>query len=160
LFEDMAIWCRERGIDPRLWLYGLFRVRRWLAAPRLTRSNLMSEKMIPKYNALTLLDGYRLRLRREQDNHTSGDAYDPNRDLNTTIESRKQYYVGSGQADRCMREMMETLGFHPKSSACLRCPEKMNCRMKLEALVDFDIIALRNGAITQAQAMAEARRGQ
>ena len=154
LFSDLAAWCRDRGIDPRLWIYTLFRARCWRFAPQLARGHLLSEAMVERYRRLRGLDGYRRRVLET----LPSEAYDPNRDLNSTVESRKAYYASSGQTERCMREMVETLGYHPRSAICAGCPSRASCRSKLEGFVDFDIIALREGRLTAEQAMMQVRR--
>lgn len=158
LLSKMVDWCRERGMDPRLWLYMLFRVRAWQYPPRLLPGHLMSERLVPRYSKLEGLDAYRGRLREEADR---GRTYDPNRDINTTVEARKRYYVSTGQTSRCMREMVgETFGYHPRSVVCSGCPAQVDCRQRLEAYCDFDVMALREGRLTAEQAMAEVRRAQ
>lgn len=157
LLREMADWCRTRGIDPRRWLYLLFRSRKWRFAPKLQAGHLMSENMVERYHKMNGLDGYRCWLQKEHGAAGRRD-YDPNRDLNTTIEARKRYYVESAQADRCVREMVDMLGFHPRSGVCVACPRKEPCKKHLERFVDFDIIALREGRLTAEQAMMQVRR--
>lgn len=156
LFAELIAWCREGGIDPRLWIYTLFRARQWRYPPMLTRGHLMSPAMIDRYKDLRGLDGYRRHLL--ENRGVPRDTYDPNRDVNVTVEARKRYYLETNQLDRCLREMVETLGFHPASHVCQTCPERVKCRTQLEGFVAFDVIALREGRISAEQAMLQVRR--
>lgn len=153
MFIDTAEWCRSREIDPRLWIYLLFRARMWTWAPQLAAHHLMSEKMISRYEKLSerALNGYR-------DHVSSGKTkskYDPNWQLTASVEALKRLYSQNGDVQRCMRESIDkTLGYHPKSSTCQVCPIQQQCSQQLVQLVDFDILALRRGDITPEQARA------
>lgn len=157
LFAEMIEWCRARDIDPRLWLYSLFRARCWTFPPKLTRGCLLSENMIPKYRKIgenDYLDGYRSRI--QKDLPDSADSWDPNRDLNHTVESLKKRFRDLGKAEVCMQESFaRTLGYHPESSICVECPLGMACARQLCDYVTFDIMALRLGKITAAEAKAQ-----
>lgn len=156
LFSDLYDWCVERDVDPRLWLFVLFRIRRWMFAPQLKRGHLLSEKILRSGRYLEVvesgcLDGYRL--------HKLGqvEGLDPNRDLIPGAEQKKRVYARSGQASVCMLVMpAETFGFHPQSRWCCECPVAEECRARLDRLVSFDVQALREGRITVEQARAAA----
>ena len=153
LFRDMVYFCREKKLDPRLWLYLLFRVRRWTFAPRLTRGCLLSEKMVSRYNrmiAKECLDGYR-RITYQKDTLD----FDPNRDLSSRAEALKLRYEKYSEKERCMLETPDrTYGFHPESKVCQRCLIRQECLQNLQNMVSFDILALREGRITADQAKA------
>ena len=160
LFEEVIVWCRERGIDPRLWIYMLFRGRSWSFAPSLTKGSLMSENMIKKYNKLDdrdYLDGYRRHIDDDLE-RTDPNAWDPNRDINHSVEALKARYAEKRDHDRCIREIFaRTLGYHPKSAVCRACPYGDVCAKQLVGYVDFDIMALRLGEITAEVAKAQAK---
>lgn len=156
LFEQTASWCRERQIDPRLWIYNLFRSRSWTFPPQLQANHLMSENLIPKYERLgyQVLDGYRERFTPKK----KGPPFDPHVDISFTAEALKKLYQSQGDQARCLRETTDrTLGWHPKSSTCMTCPLAMQCRENLAKLVDFDIVGLREGRLTVEEAKAVVR---
>ena len=158
LFLEMAEWCRERQLDPRLWLYVLFRARKWTFPPQLKKSHLCSKNMIERYKKVAekdYLDGYRAKLLDEQ-TETATD-FDPNRDLNHSTEGLKKWFLEKHLEQKCMSEsFVRTLGFHPKSLHCANCALREPCAKQLIDFVDFDIMALRRGEITAAQAKAQA----
>ena len=167
-FSELIVWCRQRSLDPRLWLYHLFRSKMWMWPPPLepltkARGHFFSEKSIPKYEKLlrmNILDGYAGRL---YEKPPPENAFDPNRDISIPVEQQKQNYVDTFQTERCMLEMhVTTFGFHPKSSVCERCPAKVECARHLVGFVSFDIMALRRGDISsfEAQAIAKQHMGQ
>lgn len=156
LFNDLIDWCKARQINPRIWIYLLFRTRRWAHAVPLKPEHLMSERMIERYRKIDGLAAYDYDRRR---NDESEAQYDPNRDVTSTTESIKAEYLAAGAAQRCMRQMfVETLGYHPKSQVCARCPVKDECRAMLVSSMNFDVMALRKGKITSAAAKEQARR--
>lgn len=152
LFAQTAAWCKERGIDPRLWIYLLFRARLWTFPPQLNASHLMSEKMIGRYEQLAKrsLDCYRTELQYEHEAKMGGRPFDPHRDISKGNEILKRRYLDMNQSERCMRETLErTFGFHPKSDVCTICPLRLSCERQLRDLVPaFDIVALRRGEIS------------
>jgi hypothetical protein len=155
LFEKMIAWCRLRELDPRLYLYVLFKARMWTFAPQLREGHLMSEKMVSRYQKMTekdCLDGYRQYVYTEKPEF----VLDPNKDIIPRAEAMKQRYRNYGQFERCMVETPETtFGFHPKSPTCAACPIQAECKNRLSGLVSFDIQALREGKITVEQARAQ-----
>lgn len=156
IFEDLAVWCRGHQIDPRLWVYILFKARSWMFPPKLQASHLKSDNILKRYEKLTTssLDGYRTHILREY-----GDielAFDPNWEISFYAEAIKKKYTEQGDYTRCMREIFEnTLGYHPKSNVCQKCPVRKQCEFELRRFVDFDIMSLRRGDITPAQARAQ-----
>lgn len=156
LFCDLVDWCREKGLDPRLWLFALFRARRWTYAPQLTPGSMMSENLLKKYERVIergALDGYRL----YKEGTKTG--LDPNVDLIPGAEAKKRAWQQSGQSEMCLLMVQsDTYGFHPKSRWCQQCPLQSECQIKLQNSVDFDIQALRRGELTVAQAREAARR--
>ncbi len=162
LFQNLSEWCLGLKLDSRLWVYTLFVTRRWLFTPRLLASHLQSENHIPKYKAVTDFDLYRLRISNEQSirEFESGTGYDPNRDINNSSESAKRAYVSAGNMEGCMDDMLkETFGYHPLSKVCVVCLGRAECRLRLQANVTFDIMALRRGEITSVEARTQAVAG-
>jgi hypothetical protein len=154
----MAEWCREQGINPRRWLYHLFRKRRWLFAPSLTQlvpAKRSVQKALAAYAEMTDTPEYAARIARETEEarKAEGGGIDPNRDLIPLAEARKRIYLSEGRPDKCMAVMAtETYGYHPKSAVCGRCRSGHPCAVKLAASVAFDILALRRGEMTLQQA--------
>lgn len=160
LFEEVIEWCRERHIDPRLWVYCLFVSRRWFRPPpirpmKLARAHFLSTKAIPKYEKFfnsNILDGYTKHIEAER----KAPTYDPNVDILPLVEAKKERYLKFHAAESCMAKTPEeTFGFHPKSEVCKKCPIARRCYDRLCELVDFDILALRLGALTPEQARIE-----
>jgi hypothetical protein len=162
LMDRMRLWCQNREIPARQWLFSLFAVRRWLFPPQLRPEDLCSEKHLARFDGF---DDYRLyteRLRSEEQARATqfgvSSGFDPNRDLSSTAEQAKSYYVSSGRTAECIKQIhTETFGFHPKSSVCTKtCPSSELCIATLQSVVTFDIMALRRGEITSKQAYAQA----
>jgi len=150
ILDDTIEFCRERSIEPRLWIFSLFKQRKWVFAPRLLPGHLMSETHVPKYRKMQGLGFFRKRVSMIDDGIES---YDPNRDINVTIEALKKRYASSEQHERCFDELMlRTLGFHPKSATCVVCPFNKKCAVSLQSMMRFDIIALREGRLTAREA--------
>lgn len=149
LFQKLALWCRDRGLDPRLWVYLLFRSRAWTFPPPLLENHFLSERMVPKYHKMAdrALDGYRRHLR---DYYGKNTPFDPNWEISAYSEAMKERYASYGDQDRCVRETVDnTLGFHPKSPVCVVCPARSICLQQLRQLIpEFDILALREGRIS------------
>ena len=159
LFGSMAAWCADQGINPRLWLYSLFVSRKWLFAPKLESAHLQSQKHIPKYHALEDTGLYKQRQMEQESltNVSNPTTFDPNRSLSHASEEAKRAYLAAGNPQACMAATStETFGFHPGSTVCARCPVVEPCKAQLQALVRFDIQALRRGEITSEQARQQA----
>ncbi len=114
-------------------------------------------KIRKQYDELGGLDAYRRQVLEELPQQS---GFDPNRDIDGTIERLKhQYVIISGRPGDCMSQMIErTLGYHPKSNICRMCPVQQECLERLQSFTDFDIFALRSGKMTSEQAMAEVRK--
>jgi len=160
--QNMIGWCQQNSLDPRWFLYSLFHARKWIAAPRWDQlvpgTNKTAKKAIARYKALNraplFLQRVDAELQASQENN-----YDPNRDISTTTENIKRNYLAVYDTDRCIAEMQTTtLGYHPKSLVCARCPVAKKCAEMLQATVPFDILALRRGEITTDQAKRVAGR--
>lgn len=153
LFASLYDWCVQKEVDPRLWLFALFRSRRWMFAPQPKVGHLLSEKFYAagKYERVIeggCLDGYRL-YRIGQ----TATGLDPNKDLIPQAEQRKRVYQQNDQSDLCMlMTPSETFGYHPESQWCEKCPRKSECRDRLDRMVSFDVQALREGRLTVEQA--------
>lgn len=146
---NLIVWCAEHGVEPRLWLYSLFSVRFWNFAPKFTE--LCSPKHLERFRTQRFGDTtlFSQRIQSELAEHTEEDRYDPNRDLTATTESIKRAYLSEGQAAECLADLETTLGFHPRSLVCARCPLTKDCAQKLQARTPaFDIMALRRGELT------------
>lgn len=159
LFEKMIPWCRARHLEPRLWLMCLFKIRMWTFAPQLTEGSLMSENMIPKAKRQRGLGILRTRIQQTNRQAHSNEA-DPNRDVIHSVEALKFRYANENASARCLDEILEkTMGFHPKSPICLRCPLSGKCALALQAFVCFDVHGLRAGRITAEEAERQAHAG-
>lgn len=160
IMEQMAAWCSRQGIDASQWLYSLFVNRQWLFAPPLVIGQLTSKKSLEKYkkfNDYKFYNDYQREkiLAARCRNNTQ---FDPNRDVNPSIEKYKLYYKSQNRFDACMDDMtVHTFGYHPKSLVCLDCPIRLECKTKLEAIVNFDIMALRLGFLSSETAQIQAR---
>jgi hypothetical protein len=158
LFAEMVVWCRGQEIDPRIWLYVLFRSRAWRFAPKLTKGSLetTNAKIHELYQNLGGLDAYR---RQTTERSQGRSRFDPNRDVDPTVEQLKMRYLQAGAPMDCMTQMVErTLGYHPGSGVCVHCPAANECAQRLQDFADFDILALRSGRLTSESAMAQVRR--
>lgn len=154
----MVVWCRGQGVEPRLWLFSLFSGRSWKYPPKLEGGHLCSKKMLEKYANTRGLGFFRKRVMASRDDDIT---VDPNVDIIPSVEGRKAGYQSSGQAVRCREETaLTTLGYHPRSSTCLRCPEAHRCAVDLASRMPFDIIALREGRLSAADAERFAREGE
>lgn len=101
---------------------------------------------------------FRKRVRVEKDLHDiqHGVVFDPNRDISGTTEAYKRRHLMDGDPQLCMERMsVETFGYHPRSLVCARCPLAQACAGRLQASVNFDILALRRGEITAQQAVRQ-----
>lgn len=163
LFLDVVQWCKDQQYDPRVWLFCLFESRRWTFAPQLEPGHLMSknERIHKRYERLVArnyLDGYQRYIEGQRPERPER-RYDPNRDLSNSVEARKAKLLQRGDAEACMAQTVtDTFGFHPGSQYCVRCPINERCKQRLQGMVNFDIIALREGRITSAQAKVESRK--
>ena len=151
--DAMGEWCSERSIDPIHWLYSLFEARRWMFAPRF--DHLISEKHLTKNPTLRVSKHFGESQQREVffSRQREGGTYDANKDLSGPAEALKRRYLSVGDAERCLSEMTErTLGFHPKSLLCARCPLAGRCEEQLQSITPFDITKLRRGEMTLEEA--------
>jgi hypothetical protein len=153
---QMIEFCAERHIDPRLWLYSLFKARLWQFAP--LPKQLCSKKHIERFQKVGKAQqndhaGYTQHVTQEIARSQAATTYDARRDLTPAAEVLKQRYVAQGDYQRCIDLMgSQTLGYHPKSRVCVSCPVAQACANKLCATFPFDILALREGRITAEQA--------
>lgn len=159
LLGSMVGWCRERAIEPRLWLYGLFRFRGWKWPVRLDRGSLMSERQIPRYRRLSGLGFFQRRVMATSLEGVGGE-WDQNRDLAPHVEQLKSRYAAEGRHATCLDEqIVRTLGYHPASRVCRQCPVAGECAARLEGLAPFSFLALRAGRMTASQAAECGRAG-
>jgi len=163
--QKMNDWCQRNGIDSRLWLYSLFKVRRWMFAPRwdqLVPSKKNEKKATARYHGLEEVALYQQRIQQQvhQERVAEGQVFDPNRDLSSTAEGYKRAYMDRGSMQQCMDESMtRTYGYHPKSLVCARCHLAKECEHRIQAYMPFDVTALRAGELTSEQAQAVVRGG-
>lgn len=158
----MTTWCATHGLNPRLYVYSLFKTRNFVFPPpftQLTPGKKTEKKALERYAALSGVEMYQkviqtdIQLRRIE----RGAEFDPNRDLSNAAESLKRQYVAEQLTSQCMDTMRaETFGYHPKSLVCVRCPARAECLSRLKALTPFDVLALRQGTITSQQAREQA----
>lgn len=156
LFADLVAWCRERGLEPRAWVYGLFAVRQWVHPPKATKGCLMSERLIDKIKRLSLKGAFKHRVVSTQE--TTRAAVDPNRDIIPTIEARKASLLQRQLSMLCLADIDTLFGYHPKSPTCEQCPLKQQCAIALASRFPFDIIGLRAGTLSVEAAEEAARR--
>lgn len=154
--QKLIDFCTTNDLEPRLYLYSLFKARHWNYAPLwhqlVPGSKATQKKAIARYKALTSVPMFAERLEREHVQNSEV-PYDPNRDINQSVENIKRRYLANYNTDRCMAEMQTvTLGYHPRSIVCARCPVAQECERKLRSSVPFDIIALRRGDLSLDQA--------
>jgi hypothetical protein len=153
----LIAWCNGEGIDPERWIYTMFSARNWKHCPpfqTLIPKNKSKSKTYQLYFQSRETPEYDRVVHQRVEVHQmqSGQRYDPNRDLGTVSENLKRQYLSEGRANECMENMNQTLGYHPRSIACARCPVQGLCANRLQSVVSFNIIALRRGDITAEQA--------
>ncbi len=160
LFSELVQWCQHKGVEPRLWVYHLHQKRKWTWPPKPQPGDLMSENMLKSFGDMwdTSFYQYRMAQTRKFKRLEAGEVYDPNKDISLTVEATKERYRRSNRVHQCLAEVATTsLGYHPKSSICQACAMASRCTHEVQALVPFDIVALRAGHITAEQAQAAVR---
>lgn len=157
---EMVRFCQQRAIPPRQWLYYLFARRRWLYAPGCDRPSLLSKRAAEGYRSWPDFSGFQKRMAEssaQREAVSLENVFDPNRDLSHSVELLKGALVARGQVDRCLAGMhSQSYGYHPRSHVCQGCPQRFICAERLQRSVNFDILALRRGEITSAQAKLNA----
>ncbi len=151
--EAMAAWCDDHNIDPRHWLHSLFACRQWMYSP--PPKHLTSAKHLKRYQTMGEAPEYRARIAAEQHaiDDAAGRVFNWGRDISHGAELLKIRYVSHLQSPgRCMSAMAETFGYHPKSRTCMKCPIAIACNAMLQSKVNYDILAVRQGAMTPQQA--------
>ena len=158
-FQELIDFCGERQIDPQIWLYMLFKIRGWKAAPKFNQLVPKSKKTLQKNLNIyaNLSDIPLFQKHRDQQNHQAaveaGQVWDKNRDIGWSTEALKRRYLNEGDSERCMAEMDErTFGYHPRSLVCARCPSVTQCTQILESKYGTHIVSLRRGEMTARQA--------
>lgn len=158
-FQGFLDFCKEQNVDPRMWMYMLFKIRGWKAAPKFTQLVPKSKKTLQKnLNTYANLSDIPLfQKMRDERNHResveSGNDWDKNRDIGISTEAVKRRYLNDGDSERCIEEMDErTYGFHPQSLVCARCPLTTQCASIFERKFGPHIAALRRGELTVKQA--------
>ena len=157
--DRLIAWCSGQGIDPERWLYTMFAAYRWQYCPPFqnliprnpkktkTYQLYFEDRETPEFNRV-------VRRRIEAAQESEGLRFDPNRDLSHSAEHLKRQYLDMNDAETCMADAGRTLGHHPRSVACARCPVQRRCAEALQSRVPFNILALRRGEITAEQAYA------
>ena len=148
-------WCAERAISPGMWIYALFAMRQWGFPPKLEHAHLCSEKLLPRFFSFRDYAFYQKRqaeLREIQ--NPLANKFDPNLQLSLGVERLKEMFLRTCNPEGCMAAMQnQTFGYHPKSWVCNhRCSAKEECAQRLQAVVPFDIMALRSGVLTPEKA--------
>jgi len=160
---DLVRFCQQRSIPPRQWLYYLFARRRWLYSPGCNRVSLLSVKAAGGYRSWPDFSGFQKRIAEtsvQREAASLENVFDPNRDLSHSVELLKGSLVARGQVDRCLAGMhSRSYGYHPRSHVCQVCLQRFLCAEQLQRSVNFDILALRRGEITSAQAKLRALAG-
>lgn len=150
---SMQKWCLDRQIDAMLWMFALFKLRGWRAAPSFKASHLESENLIPRYRKMKGIGFYSAHLTSTRAKKAEEERHDPNRDLAPTIEAEKRRILASDDPRRCLDEILiRTMGFHPKSAVCRSCQFAPECAVRIQSCVPFSILGLRAGTVTQAEA--------
>lgn len=143
LFRRLMAWCSEKNIPVRQWVYTLFHVRRWMYAPKLEESHLLSEKHVAKFHKVKDYNFYWKYIKEEEQKRN---IFDPNVDIVASVEQRKRELIFKGGSKLCMEFMeTETFGYQPRSKICKFCNSWYQCSEKLLSIVGFDILQLRNG---------------
>jgi len=154
--QRLIDFCEENKVDSRRFLHSLFQARYWNFAPRwdqlVPATEKTKKKALARYHSETSTPIYSRRIQHNQQNVKPDDTFDPNRDISFMAEMLKRRYLAIMDTARCMGEMQTTLGYHPKSSVCAHCPVTKECESRLQAMVPFDIMALRLGNLTTDQA--------
>lgn len=122
LLESMIVWCREQGVDPRLWLYSLFRSRRWIYPPKIQVGHLQSMKHLPKYRRM--LEEDELTYYRER-THVQP-KLEPLPEFDPIEEGIKRRRQDVGAFQTCMEDPVTF--WHQDSSSCRICPLAGRCR--------------------------------
>ena len=144
--STMLAWCRARGVEPRMWLYTLFHIRKWQFPPKYELNSLCNEANIPRMKTVKGLGFFRGQLRVTPEE----DPFDPNVDISPATEARKRTYLQHGNAAMCMdNTTTETWGYHPLSNVCAQCPLRGPCAVNLQTYTPFDVIGLRQGKVTK-----------
>ena len=160
LFGAMVTWCKQRKIPARQWLYSLFAARRWMFAPKVEESALLSEKHLVRFKEFADYDFYAKYIKRIDNLKKLNDpkaGFDPNKDLSTTTEEAKRWYLSEYGATECRRHMFsETFGYHPLSRVCARCSGQTECLQELKDSLQFDVVGLRLGKLTVEDAKRKA----
>jgi hypothetical protein len=157
----MSAWCCDRGYSSRHWLCWLFYRNHWkYARPfhQLVPGSKRTEKaMVSAYQACRFLAMYDRRMRElgYDADVAAGAIYDGNRDMAASTEALKRRYMMFSDPDGCLSDL-RTNGYHPRSVVCGQCPLAGRCEQNLRAGAVYDIVALRNGAMTAEQAKHEA----
>jgi len=160
VLEEMVIWCRERSVPSRQWLYSLFAARFWNFAPSLTTQHLLSEKHVKRFHSNTDYEFYAQYIRKLDNLKKLRDpekSFDPNKDVSQTAEGAKLYYLKVGGTYTCRKFMLtETFGYHPLSEVCQKCADSDACLAELQRYTAFDVLALRSGKMSAGEAKRQA----
>lgn len=157
LLDELVTWCQEHSVQPRFWIYHLFAARRWLFPPQFKRGHLLSTKMLQhyRYQPATPFYAERLEATARERKALAGLEYDPNLHLSEGVETLKRVYASQRAARRCLDDMRQTYGYHPRSVYCQKCPEAESCEAKVRALFPFDIIGVRCGELEMNSRLAQ-----
>lgn len=157
LLARMAAWCGGRGFEPRHWLCWLFYRGHWrFARPfnQLIPGSTKTEKsLLAAYARVKNLPMYDQRIRQitHMERVDAEQIYDGNRDLAATTEALKRRYLRMGDPEGCLEDERAN-GYHPRSFVCARCALAQPCERRLQSTARYDIVALRDGRLTAAQA--------
>ena len=148
ILEKLVAWCTAEGYEPRRWLAAVFESRRFLFAPPWAQlrgsaaAKAYERGVLPKYEDLL-----------RQEAQLANPPPNPNVDLIPEAEIAKASYQDPRD---CLRAVATTLGWHPQSRVCQHCQGVLECKTYLRR-APIDIIGLREGRLTWAEALLGAR---
>lgn len=164
--DALAVWCHERALDPRLFLYVLFVRRWWRCPPRwdhlIPKSTKAVEANLEAYHALPTHEvlAYKQYVtdQRQQAKTDVGLVYDRRTDLSHSVEALKRRYAERGMALCCIDEMVKTLGYHPHSKICQKCDQKASCIQALTEWAGTTVVRDRKGVCDDNATKSHTRR--
>lgn len=147
-------FCANYHIDNiRIFIFAIYKNYQWKSPPPL--------KMFPRpeaydqwvrnkdtaYSEVTMMD----EMKKQTKNLVPIQRKSPFRDLYSSIEKTKAVFVRDKKETVCMAQIRDLLGYHPKSSVCIKCKLAEPCKLQLISTIKMltkgimNIIELRNG---------------
>jgi hypothetical protein len=128
VFYGLELWCRARQLDPGAWIWSVFASLGWKRPVGLRE--LLSDGRRKTYDQLYDTSWAQLNAMLTTVDQDTNDRFQPFRDLAPGAEEAKRQYAARGDADLCMINIDITLGFHPESTTCSRCPLRTQCQQR------------------------------